>query len=165
MTTIPPSAQRSATSQDVPAFPEQFEVVGWVDTVVDAVGFPPHHAYGELLWLPIVGPSTTWLYRRLTTIALHKPAGAVVRLDELALVVGLGDKTGPNSPVQHSLQRLVRFGLGRWRHGRLAVRTSLPPQRHLHRLTPELRAAHRALIGGRTTPDHGPHTRLAHRSD
>ena len=131
MTTIPVAARRIE-----PPFPDRLEIVGWDDPVVNAVGFPPHHPYVEMLWLPILGPSTTWLYRRLHIDAEHGPVSS----------------TCPSSPPRsdsarrpartrrsrRTLHRLVRFGLAA-RHGnQLAVRTTAPPlsQRQLDRLTP-----------------------------
>ena len=145
MTTIPVAARRIESP-----FPDRLEIVGWDDPVVNAVGFPPHHPYVEMLWLPILGPSTTWLYRRLHIDAERTRA---LDLPELAAALGLSTATGANAPIQRTLQRLVLFGLAA-RHGnQLAVRTTAPPltQRHLDRLTPRLRAAHHALTAGRTT--------------
>lgn len=153
MTTIPPAALQLPTTRPKPEFPETFVLVPWIDPVVDTVGFPPHHPYVELLWLPVVGPSATWLYRRLGHLAARRPDGTTIRLADLACSVGVGPATGPTSTVQRSLRRVVRFGLASW-HGRLAVRTTVPPlsQHHLARLTGDLQAAHRSLVAGRPGP-------------
>lgn len=161
MTTIPPAARQLSTNPPSPVFPETFELIPWVDPVVDTVGFPPHHPYIELLWLPVVGPSASWLYRRLGHIAAHRTDGTTVELGELAASVGIGPATGPTSTVQRSLRRVVRFGLASW-HGRLAVRTTLPPvsQHQLARLPGDLQAAHRALVAARAN-----RARLVHAVD
>jgi hypothetical protein len=146
MTAIPFAARQSD-----PPFPDRLEIVPWDDPVVNAVGFPPHHPYVEMLWLPTLGPSTTWLYRRLHIDAERT---RVIDLPELAAALGLSTATGANAPIQRTLQRLVRFGLAA-RHGnQLAVRTSAPPLSHrqLDRLIPRLRAAHHAFTAVRTTP-------------
>jgi hypothetical protein len=143
MTSIPPSARRVE-----PTFPDRFEVIPWADPLVDTVGFPPHHAYVELLWLPIIGPSATWLYRRLGHFVQHRPHGALIDLGELAASIGLGPDIRPMSRVQQSLRRVVYFGLATWDR-RLAVRTTAPPlsRRHVDRLAPDLQAAHHSLTG------------------
>ena len=78
------------------------------------------------------------------------PDGTSIQLADLACSIGLGPATGPTSTVQRSLRRVVRFGLASW-HGRLAVRTTVPPLSHrqLARLTADLQAAHRSLIAAR----------------
>lgn len=138
------------TGADDFVFPAEFRVVRLSDPVVEAVGFPVHHAYVELLWLPVIGPSTAWLQRRLGSWAEACPAGVTVQLAELAGWLGIGSSSGASSTVQRSLRRLVRFGLASW-HGELAVRTVVPPlsERHLHRLSPSLHDAHDRLIAGR----------------
>jgi hypothetical protein len=119
--------------------------------VVEAVGFPVHHAYVELLWLPVIGPSTAWLLRRLGSWAEACPDGVTVQLTDLAGWLGIGSSLGVTSTVQRSLRRLVRFGLASWQGGQLAVRIVVPPlsQRHLHRLSPSLRDAHDRLVAAR----------------
>ena len=151
MHTIPTLALQPHRGETI--YPGQLQVIAWSDPVVERVGFPPHHAYVELLWLPIVGPSATWLYRRLGDLVTRRPAGTIIDVGELAASIGLSEATTPHSPAQRSLRRLDRFGLARW-DGRYAVRTLAPPlaQRHLERLPPALRAAHHALIASRTEP-------------
>ena len=149
MTTIPVAARRIE-----PLFPDRLEIVGWVDPVVDAVGFPPHHPYVELLWLPILGPSTTWLYRRLATSpAEHGPRHRPHRARRVASdsACDRRDSTDPTIPAP---RRPVR---ARFRHGPLAVRTTAPPlsQRQLDRLAP--RPASRSPVPHRR-PDHATAT-------
>ena len=40
-------------------------VVPWPDDVIDALGHDPRSHYVEAYWLGTLGPSTTWLLRRL----------------------------------------------------------------------------------------------------
>ena len=37
----------------------------WIDPVVDPIGYDPHGRYVELFWLGVLGPTATWLLRRL----------------------------------------------------------------------------------------------------
>lgn len=46
-------------------FPPSMVVRRLVDPVVDRVGFGVMEAYVELVWLPVIGPSATWMLRRL----------------------------------------------------------------------------------------------------
>jgi len=132
-------------------FPAEFTISPLADSVVEAVGFPVHHAYVELLWLPVIGPSTAWLLRRLGSWAEACPDGVTVQLADLAGWLGISAGAGASSTVQRSLRRLVRFGLASWHGQRLEVRTMVPPisERHLRRLSPSLRDAHDRLVAGR----------------
>src|SRR5205807_399347 len=82
--------------------------------------FRPTSYYVEYCWLPVLGPSATWLYRHLGQMVAAHPDGVLVDLEELALDHGLGHSTG--------------------RHGALARRRAalpvVPPgdsQAHQHR--------------------------------
>ena len=37
--------------------PDRIDVIAWLDPPIERCGFPPHHAYVELLWLPTIGPT------------------------------------------------------------------------------------------------------------
>ena len=37
----------------------------WIDPVVDDDGFDPRSRYVEVFWLGVLGPTATWLLRRL----------------------------------------------------------------------------------------------------
>ena len=41
-------------------------ITRWVDAVADRHGVHPCSRYVELYWLGIIGPSTTWLLRRIS---------------------------------------------------------------------------------------------------
>ena len=106
-------------------FPGHFCAVPWSDPVVEAVGFGFDHAYVELLWLPVVGPSATWIFRRLGVWVSQHPDGVDVDLAELSNAMGLGDVVGSTSTVQRSLRRLLRFGLASWQGRRRYAQPSL----------------------------------------
>ena len=44
---------------------ERLRIVRWPDPVVDATGHDLRSTYVERFWLPVLGPSTTWLARRI----------------------------------------------------------------------------------------------------
>jgi len=121
-------------------------IVEWVDPVADPHGMHPCSRYVELYWLGIVGPSTTWLLRRLTYGLEVHGDGFDLHLPETARSLGLGDKMGKNSPFRRALARLITFELARPHGpGGLAVRQHIPPLplRHLSRLPESLQRSHR----------------------
>ena len=120
----------------------------WPDPVIDSLGHDPRSHYVETYWLGILGPSTTWLLRRLVAGLEAQPAGFELALGETARCLGLGDKGGRHSPFVRALTRLVQFDLAQ-SHGEpvLAVRRKVPPlnRRQVQRLPEVLQVQHRAL--------------------
>ena len=112
------------------------EVTPWHDPVVEKNGYVIGDPYIEMFWLPVLGPTATWLLRRLATGLEHEPHGYTVALDDLARGIG------------RALQRCVMFGVSQQVPSPLsnviAVRTILPAlsQRHLARLPDQLRNLH-----------------------
>ena len=120
----------------------------WPDDVIDALGFDPRSHYVETYWLGILGPSTTWLARRLVAGLEASPAGFELDLADTARCLGLGDKCGKHSPFVRSIERMVKFGVAQPHGpGELAVRRKIPPlnRRQVMRLPASLQAAHLAL--------------------
>ncbi len=152
------SRQRSRPRPGLPPLlgGTQIRVVPWVDPVADPHGLHPCSRYVELYWLPVIGPSTTWLLRRLSYgIEVHGE-GFQLDLSETARSLGLGERMGKNSPFRRALQRLCTFELAR-PHGpdALAVRTLIPPLplRHLCRLPPSLQSSHRRWLSEQQLPE------------
>ena len=118
----------------------------WTDPVVDRTGFDPRAAYVEHYWLPVIGPTATWIVRRFADRFDVEPEGFRVDLDHLAASMGLSYAKGPSSPLGRSLQRLVMFGLAHTRSDGFAVRRRFPTVavRHLRRLPADMQAAHGA---------------------
>src|ERR1700737_3809511 len=85
----------------------------WPDDVIDALGFDPRSAYVEAYWLGILGPSTTWLFRRLVAGLDRSPEGFELPLAETARQLGLGDRGGRHSPFLRAITRTVQFDLAR----------------------------------------------------
>ncbi|MGQ0519812.1 MAG: hypothetical protein ACT4PX_01515 [Actinomycetota bacterium] len=120
----------------------------WPDPVIDSLGHDPRSQYVETYWLGILGPSTTWLLRRLVSGLEASPAGFDLPLADTARCLGLGDRGGRNSPFTRALTRLVQFDLAQPHgHAGLAVRRKVPPlnRRQVQRLPAVLQAQHRAL--------------------
>jgi hypothetical protein len=129
------------------------------DAVIDLLGHDPRSWYVETFWLGVLGPSTTWLLRRLAE-ALEGAATprmpdemdgdsgspeVQMSVAELARGLGLGCKGGRNSALARAIQRAVQFDLAALDgDGTLAVRAKLPPlnRRQVQRLPDGLRARH-----------------------
>ncbi len=116
----------------------------WRDPVVERVGHDACGDYVELFWLNSLGPTATWLLRRLAVITVTCPDGWAVDLAEMARALGLGDETGPNSSLMRSLGRLLMFGLVRVEGRHLEVRAAIPPLpvKQCQRLPAHLQRAH-----------------------
>ena len=61
------------------ALPASVHVTPWHDPVVDRRGHDPRSAYVEQFWLSVLGPTATWLIRRLVAGFDEQPDG--YRLD------------------------------------------------------------------------------------
>lgn len=117
----------------------------WDDQTVQRVGFDPRSPYVERFWLGIIGPSTTWLLRRVAAGFDASPDGFEMSLSETARSLGLGDPQGRNSAFFRTVNRMVQFDLARsMGPGELLVMRRLPPlsRRQAGRLSPALREAH-----------------------
>ncbi len=73
-----------------PVAADRLRIVPWVDPVADPHGVHPCSRYVELYWLGIIGPSTTWLLRRLSYGLEMHPAGLDLDLVEIGPVAGPG---------------------------------------------------------------------------
>lgn len=124
------------------------EVRPWTDPVVDRMGVAVHDPYVETFWLPVLGPTATWLLRRLAAGLHENPEGYSVDMEVLARGLGVAFVPGRHGPFMRALHRCEMFGATR----RLAstprltleVRRMMPPlpRRHLDRLPDDLRRAH-----------------------
>jgi hypothetical protein len=117
----------------------------WPDETLDRIGFDPRSPYVERFWLGIVGPSVTWLMRRIAAGFDAAPDGFEMAMGETARALGLGDPGGRNSAFFRTLNRMVQFDLARvGAPGELQVMRRLPPlnRRQAARLSPALQEAH-----------------------
>jgi hypothetical protein len=126
---------------------DTIRVTPWPDPVVDQVGHDPRSSYAETFWLPVVGPSTFLLLRRLVAGFDEHPGGYDMGLLDGAQALGLGAKGGRNAPFVRAIARSVQFKIcGHHEPGTLTVRRRLAPlTRHqVSRLAPALRDEHDA---------------------
>ena len=123
-------------------------IEAWEDPVLDRLGHDPRSGYVETYWLPVLGPSTTWLLRRLAAGLESEPGGFDIDLEETARSLGLGaagDRQGKHTAFMRTLGRCVDFEMAQLRApATMAVRRRLPPigRRQLLRLPAGLREQH-----------------------
>lgn len=135
-----------------PTYPiPTLSVEAWPDPVIDKVGHDVRSQYVERFWLGILGPSATWLLRRLVSGLEEQPDGFELDLALTASELGLGNRSGRHSPFFRSIDRCCRFGVAHQIGERtLRVRRKLPPLTRMQivRLAPALQDAHRRWTEG-----------------
>jgi hypothetical protein len=127
--------------------PKVLHIRPWPDEVLDRLGFDPRSSYVEDYWLPVLGPSTVLLMRRLAAGFEYCYEGFDLDLDETARSLGIGDRSGRHSPFVRAVNRTIQYHLSRLDGPEeLAVRRRLPPlnAQMLRRLSPALQARHHA---------------------
>lgn len=128
------------------------QIVPWKDSLVEQGGYAIDDPYIEMFWLPILGPTATWLVRRLAGGLQHQPNGYTVDMADLARGIGVSYTPGRHNPFARALSRCTMFGAAQQiavqPHRTIAVRSVLPqlPARHLSRLPHPLRIAHHDWI-------------------
>lgn len=142
----------------VPISPVQsITIRPWFDVVIDELGHDPRSLYVETYWLSVLGPTTTWLLRRIATALDDNPGGFELDLADTARSMGLGERCGRHSPFTRAFTRLVQFDLAQPQGDPvLAVRRKIPPltRRQLQRLPEALQASHQELLDAALrTPD------------
>ena len=126
-------------------FTDHLEIRPWHDVVVDRLGFPPSSIYTEWYWLPILGPTSVWLLRRIDDAFEHAPDGFQLDINEVAAALGIAGSASRSSAIQRTLRRIVQFGAARAVDDHtLDVRRHLPPlnRAQVGRLPSSLRVAH-----------------------
>ena len=130
---------------DVTLPTDQLHVTTWSDPVIDQLGHDPRSSYVEQFWLPVLGPTTTLLMRRLANGLEEHPDGYDLPLLDTATALGLGTKGGRNAPFLRAIARAARFKVVRMLGtDTLAVRPRIPPltRVQVERLPPNLRDEH-----------------------
>jgi hypothetical protein len=154
-----PAVKDSTEPRDI--YPERMarlHVEAYPDPVCERLGVHPADAYVEHCWLPVIGPSSTLLLRRLAAGLEALPEGYDLDLAALGRDLGLSARAGRNAPLRRSLERLARFGLARWSGPETyQVRRRIPTlsARHVERLGPGPLAVHRRTLQGRDQKRNG----------
>jgi hypothetical protein len=101
----------------------------------------------EQFWLPILGPSTFLLVRRLAAELERQPQGFELDLEQTASALGLSIRDGLNGPFYRAIARTAQFHITR-SNGPAALSARLRVQtlshRQLARLSPALQQNHAA---------------------
>lgn len=129
-----------------PAHTDVFTVRPLTDTVLEQHGHDPRSTYAEIFWLPVIGPTSLWLLRRLAwRLEMAKGASFIIDTEDLAVSLGVGVRQ-----IHGSLSRIVQlFHLALWDpDGTLAVQTRMPPLtlKMVSRFPSQLQAAHAAWM-------------------
>jgi hypothetical protein len=101
----------SAVLADFEPAPRQLRIRPWDDPVLDHQGHDPRGAYAETFWLPLLGPSATFLARRIAAGLEREPDGFELAADDAARSLGLGAPDGKRSAFNRTLSRLAQFRL------------------------------------------------------
>jgi hypothetical protein len=119
-------------------------ITPWIDPLVDRRGHDPRSTYVERFWLGTLGPTATWLVRRLVAGFDTHPNGYDLDLTVTAQALGLSYSKGPSSAFARAFGRCIMFGLVHQRADGYAVRRLLPDlaRRHLARLPEAVQLDH-----------------------
>lgn len=135
-------ADLTAESQRWFAGREHLRAVPFDDTLVEARGHHPCGVYAERFWLPVIGPTSLVVLRRLSSYLTASPDGYPLAVVPFSRELGLGKGVGIGAPVVRTFARLVFF-----RHvvivgEALGVRRKIAPLNRMQasRLPPHIRA-------------------------
>lgn len=126
----------------------QLSILHWHDVHVETAGFAIDDPYVEMFWLPILGPTATWLLRRLAAGLIYQPTGYTIDMNDVARSIGVAYSDGRHNPFARALHRCIMFGVAQQiavtPERTISVRTHVPriPHRHLSRLPEALVVAH-----------------------
>ena len=136
-----PSTANSPTAEATD-FPARVGVLAWA-TETDAP-HDPRSAYVETFWLPLLGPSTTLLLRRLADGFDASPDGYECDTMALSREIGRGPRLNRKAPFVRTIDRCVKFGMADLSGDVLHVRRRLPmvSPRQLDRLSERLQRLH-----------------------
>lgn len=126
-------------------------VIPWHDETTMDQGFSARSEYVEWYWLPVLGPSATWLLRRIDCGFDEFPNGYVLDSLATAKALGIAARDAAGTIFSRAIERLQTFGIAQQRSESLAVRRMLPSvsQRQIERLPAHLRTTHADWLRGR----------------
>lgn len=109
--------------------PDELTVCRLVDPALDPIGFPPLHPYVDRVWLALVGPTATVIFRRMGDAVRLNPGPWPMPTRQLATMIGVRN----GERLAQSVGRMCRFGLAAYypASGALHVRAAVAP---VHRL-------------------------------
>jgi hypothetical protein len=120
----------------------------WCDPVVDRLDIPVRGDHTERFWLPVLGPTATWLMRHLDARLADSPEGALLEVTAAAQAIGVASTPGTKGPFARALSRCAVFGLVQPVGDKVVVRRCMPPlpARYTNRLPVAVRVAHRQWL-------------------
>lgn len=132
------------TTDAADRLPDRFGVLPWLEPETDDVGHDARSAYVETFWLPVVGPSTTLLLRRLADEFDAEPKGFEIDVATLSRDIGLGTRVDLRGSIARTIDRCTKFNLIQQQGDVLYVRRRVPPlgRRQIKRLSTRLQALH-----------------------
>lgn len=125
---------------------EELSFHRWPDALIDRLGYDAESDYVEYFWLPILGPSSIWLFRRVSQMLKAAPSGVQVKTLPFGRSLGLGGNSGGRSLIAKTLSRCVYFELARpTGPNSFSFKEKLAPlsARQLERLPADLKELHR----------------------
>lgn len=139
-----PGTQPNGRVTYSPSWDQPQHFTDWPIERLDAPCYAADSVYVETFWLPSLGPSSTWLLRKLAA-GLQGRDELTVLMSDLARHIGLSPTLSVNGPVVKTMKRLERLkmiraiGPSQWK-----VRCTLPglPLASLAHLPPALQALH-----------------------
>jgi hypothetical protein len=138
----------SIAASNATQLPVVVRITPWIDPVVDRRGHDPRSSYVERFWLGTLGPTATWLVRRLAAGFDDRPDGYDLDLATTAQALGLSYSKGASSAFAKAFGRCLMFGLAHQRSDGYAVRRMLPDvaRRHLSRMPPSVQQEHECWL-------------------
>ena len=137
--------------------PLRVRVRPWDDPLVDRRGHDPRSVYVEQFWLSVLGPTATWLLRRLVAGFDHHPDGYELDVAERgALARALGHE-GVGLPVRQGAPALRDVRCGAAAAGRVGRATTRPADL----AAPPAAIARRAAVGAPAVDHDHDQPRLA----
>lgn len=156
----------AATLATPPDHYERIGVLPWTTDAAptDAVDHDPRSGYVETFWLPILGPSTTLLIRRLADRFDGNPDGFELDVAAVSVELGLGGRITGRSGIARTIDRCVTFKLAEIRNDILHVRRRLPTLslRQTRKLSPRLRDLHTGWLDAAAPNQHAVVVRASH---
>ena len=95
--------------QNIPS--QSITITQWKDAVVEAHGYSITDPYVEMFWLPVLGPTATWLLRRFSFGLIEQPNGMTLDIHDLARSLGVAYSPGKHNSFTRALQRCTMFGV------------------------------------------------------
>lgn len=107
------------------ALPPTITLSAWDDPAAKRWGHDMRSVYVETYWLPILGPTSVWLARRLAMV-VQAADHIDIDMADLALSHGLQPDLGAMGALAKSWRRLVDFGVIRGSGTSYEARTHMP---------------------------------------